>query len=109
MSSEKQYPYSLQLTEDPEFAPCLEKLKKLQDDHATATHKRNLVNDVLKKAESFNQFDREIIIFQKSLSGYGLSEGEWKMIIITGLKVTIKNLDEKIQEIEIQLRQLINT
>lgn len=84
-------------------------LKKIDDltiAYNTIVDKRNVLITALQRIE-YNQIDRQIIDFYKSISAFGLSDGEWKSIVIKGVRETIAALDKKMSSIEFELTEII--
>lgn len=107
MAEEEKY-RKLPRLEETEFGRRLENIKKLQEEYNSVVDYRNQLSSVLKKVSEYNQFDRQIIDFQKSVSSTELSDGVWKLAIISGLNVIMKDLDKKIVEVDLQLSQIIS-
>lgn len=88
------------------FAAALNKIEALQVEYDTVVEKRNLITEALRRVD-YNQWDKQIIEFHKSVSAYGISDGEWKLIIKRGLEDLIYHLDKQLCRIGDELSAII--
>jgi hypothetical protein len=83
-------------------------IQTLQADHENLTKDFNRFREVLQKLE-WNQLDSAIVAFHKSVSAYGLTDGEWKSIIQIGLEEILKQLHKNAEGIEELITQKLKS
>ena len=102
----KRYPQMDKLEDNPVFSKQLATINTLKEKYNKAVDVRDkLVKNFRRLA--FNQIDRQIIDFCNSVGAYGLTDGEWKLIIKEGIENSIDKVEKSIYEIAEQLNTLI--